>query len=53
MTLINVTDISITSFEKIKRKERIFSHCSDIIVVCKMVGGLLVFHREDNVIARA
>lgn len=53
MNLINVTDISITSFEKKKCKERIFSHCSGIIVVCKMVDELLVFHREDNVIARA
>lgn len=52
MSLINVTDISVNSFEKIKCKETIISHCYGIIDVCKMVGRLLVFRSENTVIAR-
>jgi len=53
MFLVNVTNISVTSFEKIQKRERIFVHCYGIIDVCKMVGRLLAFCREENVIARA
>lgn len=53
MSVINVTNISVTFFEKIQNKVKIFVHCYSIIDVYKMAGSLLACCREKNMVARA